>query len=225
VDADENSRQAATPRDGNFAARRILLRQAVSSAVLGEEPPMSTPNPYAPPLANLDARPADQPTSMLATRSSRLGASILDGLLYAAAMIVPAIGAVLSAAAMRPEGRDAATGDPPHAIHGGAWISAGTVMMIVGGLGFLALLVFQAFRVSTTGQTLGKKWLAIRIVRMDEAPVDFVSGFLLRSMLPWFLGLIPLVGGIFGLADLLFIFGEQKRCIHDLIAGTKVVTT
>ena len=34
---------------------------------------------------------------------------------------------------------------------------------------------------------------------------------------------IPFAGGIFSLIDCLFIFREDRRCIHDLIAGTKVV--
>ena len=34
---------------------------------------------------------------------------------------------------------------------------------------------------------------------------------------------VPFAGGFVGLADSLFIFRQDKRCIHDLIAGTKVV--
>ncbi len=35
--------------------------------------------------------------------------------------------------------------------------------------------------------------------------------------------LIPYVGMIFVFIDPLFIFREERRCIHDFIAGTKVV--
>ena len=96
--------------------------------------------------------------------------------------------------------------------------------MVVGGLALLALWAYQAYRVSTTGQTLAKKWLAIRVVKIDDTPVNFVSGVLLRGILPWFLGIIPYLGFVFSLTDALFIFGEQRRCLHDLLAGTKVVT-
>ena len=34
---------------------------------------------------------------------------------------------------------------------------------------------------------------------------------------------IPIVGGFVGLIDALFIFGSEKRCLHDYIAGTIVV--
>jgi len=33
------------------------------------------------------------------------------------------------------------------------------------------------------------------------------------------LGLIPL----YGLVDILFIFRSDRRCIHDMIAGTQIV--
>jgi hypothetical protein len=35
--------------------------------------------------------------------------------------------------------------------------------------------------------------------------------------------LIPGVGRWMPLIEILFIFGEERRCVHDLIAGTKVV--
>ena len=34
---------------------------------------------------------------------------------------------------------------------------------------------------------------------------------------------IPLIGSILGITDILFIFGQERRCVHDLIAGTKVI--
>jgi hypothetical protein len=33
------------------------------------------------------------------------------------------------------------------------------------------------------------------------------------------LGIIP----FYGFVDVLFIFGQERRCLHDLIAGTRVV--
>jgi uncharacterized RDD family membrane protein YckC len=182
---------------------------------------MSTPNPYAPPLAELEAQPLGQPTAMLASRSSRLGASLLDGLLYASAMMVAGIGAALATFASK---RSLASNAPADPTPGAGLPPAAIVMMVVGGLALLALWIYQAYRVSTTGQTLGKKWLAIRIVKIDDTPVNFVTAVLLRGILPWFLGIIPYLGFVFSLTDTLFIFGEQRRCLHDLLAGTKVVT-
>ena len=38
-------------------------------------------------------------------------------------------------------------------------------------------------------------------------------------MNPW----IPLIGTVFSLVDVGFIFGKERRCLHDRIAGTCVV--
>lgn len=43
-------------------------------------------------------------------------------------------------------------------------------------------------------------------------------------MVPAVISAIPLAGAAFGLVDILFIFRADRRCIHDLIAGTHVVT-
>jgi uncharacterized RDD family membrane protein YckC len=46
-----------------------------------------------------------------------------------------------------------------------------------------------------------------------------VTNVLLRGVVNGLLSIIPL----YGLVDALFIFREDKRCLHDLIAGTIVV--
>jgi uncharacterized RDD family membrane protein YckC len=77
--------------------------------------------------------------------------------------------------------------------------------------------------VATTGQSLGKKWLGIKIVKMDGTEVDLVSGVILRS---WVIGgctYIPYVGSCVWLLDALWIFGQEQRCLHDHIANTKVI--
>jgi uncharacterized RDD family membrane protein YckC len=58
---------------------------------------------------------------------------------------------------------------------------------------------------------------------LDGAPVNFVSGVLLRNWLMMLLQQMPVVNLILPLLDALFIFREDRRCIHDLIAGTKVI--
>jgi uncharacterized RDD family membrane protein YckC len=32
-----------------------------------------------------------------------------------------------------------------------------------------------------------------------------------------------LLGAFYSIADVLFIFGKDRRCLHDLLAGTRVV--
>jgi uncharacterized RDD family membrane protein YckC len=90
--------------------------------------------------------------------------------------------------------------------------------------GGLALAVVQIWMLTTSGQTLGKRVLGIRIVRLgDDSNPGFVRAFLLRMVVPGLIGMLPLVGLCFTIVDALFIFRADRRCIHDLIADTKVV--
>lgn len=80
--------------------------------------------------------------------------------------------------------------------------------------------VIQAILLTTDGQTVGKKALNIRIVKVATGRNGgFVPNVLLRTVLNGLLGLIP----IYSIVDILFIFRADRRCIHDLIAGTVVV--
>lgn len=90
---------------------------------------------------------------------------------------------------------------------------------------FAILCVYEAVQSVMTalnGQTLGKKILKIRIVRLpDDSNPGFVHGVLVRR---WLIGILALIPG-FALIDALSIFREQKRCFHDQIAGTRVLFT
>ena len=96
--------------------------------------------------------------------------------------------------------------------------------MVTIGLCLALLLGIQLYLLVTRGQTMGKKFLGIRIVTFeDEANPGFVKVFLLRMLVNGLIGAVPVVGLGYSLVDILFIFRDDKRCIHDLIAGTKVV--
>ena len=135
---------------------------------------------------------------MLASRGSRLAAALIDGVAAFVAFL-PGMGAIMAA--------DSESG----AMMGFALL----------GLGLLALGCYQLYLLTTQGQTIGKKMMNIRIVRYDDGNLPgFVKAVLMRSMVPGMIGqFIP----FFGLIDVLFIFGAEQRCVHDLIAGTKVV--
>lgn len=81
----------------------------------------------------------------------------------------------------------------------------------------------QAFLVVRDGQSVGKKLVGIRIVKLDGSSVRFVDGVALRTLLPWAVGYIPYVGVWLMAIDILFIFRKNHRCLHDLLAGTRVV--
>jgi uncharacterized RDD family membrane protein YckC len=86
------------------------------------------------------------------------------------------------------------------------------------------LVLVQATLLTVRGQTIGKILTRIRVVRArDGSPAGFLHGFLLRGFVPRCLRHVPLVGMLFWLVDNCFIFREDQRCLHDLMAGTKVV--
>lgn len=86
--------------------------------------------------------------------------------------------------------------------------------------GLAALSLYQIYLLSTQGQTIGKQFCNIRIVNVDtHEPGGFIVNVLKRLVLNGLLCLIP--GYI--LADVLFIFRENHRCLHDLIAQTWVI--
>jgi uncharacterized RDD family membrane protein YckC len=169
--------------------------------------PAPEQNPYAPPASDVDAGVQTDlaGSQVLADRGTRLGARMLDGLLFLPVLLPGAVIMFLLAAS---DGRPA-----------GATIVGGAVCA----MGWLGLAVYQWSLISRSGQSLGKKWLGIRIVRIDGRPINFTSGVILRSWVPFLIGLIPYLGMLFGLIDSLCIFSEERRCVHDGIAGTKVI--
>jgi uncharacterized RDD family membrane protein YckC len=91
----------------------------------------------------------------------------------------------------------------------------------ISGFLFLLLMVYTIYLLSVKGQTLGKKMLGIRIVNnLDDSNAGFVRAFLLRGIVNAIPGaIIP----FYGVIEVLFIFGAERRCIHDFIAGTRVI--
>lgn len=113
------------------------------------------------------------------------------------------------------------------------------IILAISGIGFrrdaaftflflcsLVYAVVQIYLLSKNGQTLGKMVTRIRIVRdSDGGNAGFVHAVLLRAFIPALIFSIPGFGPILGILDVLCIFGKERRCMHDLFAGTKVITT
>lgn len=145
----------------------------------------------------------------LASRWLRLGAALLDSFI-GTLFIAPGLVMLIMAGVFT-------TPDSPNP----ALLLAGAVTT---GGAMLLLLGIQIYLLVTRGQTLGKKFLGIKIVSFeDESNPGFVKVFLLRMLVNGLIGAVPFVGIFYSLADILLIFREDRRCIHDLIAGTKVV--
>ena len=141
----------------------------------------------------------------LASRPRRLAASLLDGCL-AMAVVVP-FQIVRGVYANFPHMPKPSLMDQ----------LAGT------GIGILAWSAFNAFLLQYHGQTIGKRLLSIRIRRIDGQSASLARLIVVRYALFVALGLIPLIGWWLAFLDAIWIFRADRRCIHDLLAGTVVL--
>lgn len=130
----------------------------------------------------------------LATRWQRLQAAILDGIVIGIGVMVATLIAREDAAAMGVA----------------VWIGIAVVALI-------NLWMVHRYRAS-----VGKKALKIRMVRADGSEAELWRLILLRGVPQWIVGAVPIVN-ILSLVDVLFIFGQARRCVHDYIGGTIVV--
>jgi uncharacterized RDD family membrane protein YckC len=99
-------------------------------------------------------------------------------------------------------------------------------------VGWLALLAVQVWMLASRGQSIGKRIVGIRIVMADGSKAGLVQAWLMREVLITVIGMvagfIPFVGPVlvrpvFHLVDWCLIFRDDQRCLHDSLAGTRVV--
>ena len=100
-----------------------------------------------------------------------------------------------------------------------------TILGVVGVLLGLAVALVVQVRLLRDGQTVGKRQFEMRIVHFPTLePVTLGTAFGIRYVVAQgLLGAIPWVGGLYGIVNILFVFAEDHRCLHDRIASTVVV--
>lgn len=161
---------------------------------------MEESNPYATPEANVDefSDPGMDPYGggKLASRGSRLAAKIVSGV----AVIVP-IAVLVPVTEM---GETAA--------------GIGGVLML---LSFLGVLGLNIYWLADNGQTIGKRALGIKIVRSDRASeASLVRLLFIRGLSE---SIASSLCSLLWFIDVLFIFSDDRQCLHDLIADTTVI--
>ncbi len=183
---------------------------------------MSTPNYYAPPQSVVaDISSYDLPFEK-ATRLSRLGAVLLDGLIFSIPLIPSYATAVRVMAQAHPNGFN-------YAAVWSAMASAG-IYFYAGLMINLVLIVITTVLVHRNAQTIGKKLVGIKVARTDGSRATLARIFWLRYLvsavimyLRYFGGLYAFVSTLYSLVDTCMIFGGQRRCCHDRIADTIVI--
>lgn len=142
-----------------------------------------------------------------ASRGDRLGAALIDGLIMTAIVM-------------------------PFMYLTGAFdnISNGiqpsfTYSLLMGLIGIIFFILINGKLLSKSGQTIGKRALGIKIVTLSGELPEIKEHLLKRYGVYLLLGQIPIIGQFLSFINILLIFGSQKRCGHDLLAGTIVVNS
>ena len=191
--------------------------------------PTEMTRPFAAPLLPLAAGVR---LPGLAPRTVRLAAAFLDTLLALPLLIIwlaSAAGSIgLSLGALGGHLKERPWLSQAGMVLAG---SAAWVAFAVSSVAVACLVLYQWYLLSTRGQTLGKRVMGIRIVDLEGKPAGFFSALLLRS---WVFSsvvsaaasftsvLIPFAGLVLFLLDYVPLFGEDRRCLHDYLAGTQV---
>ena len=178
----------------------------------GAPPPAGYPPPPPPQYTAPPQPPGTFAGAELASWGSRVGAMLLDSL------VVLGVGLALCA-----PGGIVAIATEGHV--------AGWVLL---GLGVLAWIAFSVLYApyfmrrpgEHNGQTLGKQWLGLRVIRTDGQPMGF-GWAALREVLVKNFGVgvaSAFTLGLAALANYLWpLFDDQNRALHDYVASTRVV--
>jgi uncharacterized RDD family membrane protein YckC len=126
----------------------------------------------------------------------------------------------------------------PFLLYTGDWTAAISRELSYGAISlgsFASFTAVQVYLLAAQGQTIGKWLVGTRIVRADNAEVPTLTRTLGLRYSALALGptatfsvfvLNPVISYAFimvALIDIAFIFRRDRRCLHDLIARTKVV--
>jgi len=137
--------------------------------------------------------------SLLASLSLRCSAFLLD---YILTLLVPAVALVLAVYVKR------------------RWMAptAANVIVITGYLATAVVIFFNYIHFyMRRGQSFGKRFVGIRVVRTDGAPIDYQTA-VLRHVVGY-----PLSVMLFGLGIVWMLWDRKQQGWHDKLAKTVVV--
>ncbi|MEZ8657249.1 RDD family protein [Vibrio splendidus] len=149
---------------------------------------------------------ANTPTVVLASRWSRFWAFIIDAYVYAIFMIPVFLYSSLYDKFLLNE----ITID----------LTEKVALFVYG---WVIFFLCQGYLLHTKGQTIGKNLMDIAIVDMEGKQIGLLNIVGKRILPVMVVGYIPFIGLVLPMLGYLGIFRKDKRCLHDLIAGTQVV--
>jgi len=170
---------------------------------------------FRPPAAPVaDAWPG--PAQEAAERGARFWAKCVDGLTVVGLLLAVGVLAAVAIPALLAYRRGGPAGRGPA-------LAAGVAFAAALGLALVALIVWNCVWLHRYGQTVGKRALGIMIVRGNGERASLARIFGLRYLPMMVLGALPFLGPLITLTDILLIFRDNRLCLHDHIADTRVV--
>ena len=178
--------------------------------------------PVAPPVIAANAGPVPPAVdSAAASRWLRLPAALIDGLLKTLCYLPITIPLVRVLVTEALNGEQRSFTEVTQLTSGVVNTHLPQALPLLG-----LLMMVQLCLLAWRGQSVGKLLLGLRIVRQHDGTAPGVfRAFLLRGTVPFMIEQIPVAGFVFWVVDSCFIFRGDRRCLHDLIAGTKIVKT
>ena len=176
-------------------------------------------NRFAPPRAEVEDQHDGEAAMADAGRGERFLAALIDGVLPM--VIGVGIAVAIAIPAYQRHQQELVRGIEPPALGSANHLSSTWVWL--GVLVLVAYFIYSLVLVYLYGQTVGKRAMGIRVVRVDGSRVALSRIVFLRWLPTALLGAIPFLGWIVQLVDPLLIFRESSQCLHDDIADTRVV--
>ena len=143
----------------------------------------------------------DVPTGAIATRSQRLGGYAIDLILVGGPLV--AITWAVSNIDLRKHVFDTPGWVP--------WVSVSVQFL------------YATLMTARDGQTLGKKLMRTRVVTVEGLETPSLRTATIRA-LPSILSAVPVLGRLVPLMFAPVAFREDRRGLHDLLAGTSVIS-
>ena len=141
-------------------------------------------------------------TRNMASRWKRLGATLIETVIY---MVI--VGPIMLATGL-------GQFETPQTF----WQDVGSYLVFLP-----VFLVLNGYLLFQRGQTIGKVVVKTRIVDQSGNIPSFRRLLGLRYIVIGIVSLIPIIGFFAALVNGVWIFGKERRCLHDYIAGTWVV--
>lgn len=143
----------------------------------------------------------------LAGVGSRCAARVLDQLIQTGVLV--ALGLLLAAVGGFHGGNDSEESS------GGTAVATAVVLIVV----FLVQFGYDVlFETLASGRSPGKRWTGLRVVRVDGAPVGFVTSAV-RNLLR----IVDFLPGFYGVAIVAVLVSSRNQRLGDMAAGTLVV--